>query len=547
MHYTIRIWEVKFLDVNNLLLFMDTLFKTALYKTRDADTAEELTQDTYLHTLTALSKGKQIDNPKAYMLSVMNNLFFMKLRQKYKLNTVYYDELPIESVYDESGFDAIIQSEEAKMVRRELAFLAKTYRDVMVLYYMKNRSVTEIAEMLSIPKGTVLSRLDSGRKIVRKGVETMEEYGNNSYQPEILAISINGRTGQNGEPFSCVKNSMDQNILIVAYKEPLTVTEISKTLGVPMAFVEESVDSLVKSELMKQIGTKVATDFVICSPEDRRRSVETGKRFANETFELANPVFLSMVEQYQAIGGFSSYNETQLYIQAVLSCRQSYIWRIEEGVTGRKTIDFEDYPDRPNYGKWLACGGLYPTGFGDDGERSKYANSGRSGTDDINEYIKASIEWDTAVGHTQQAKFKYSLSQRERALLIDAVRTDTVNAFQAELLPDFEKYGFIKTVNGKKIPAVPYITKEEDKRFFEIEREAGKAFCDACLDKAVKICRENPIRYPAHITMAPDWIYTEPMDLPMAYVYEAANRGIITLEADKSYPVMYIVTGSSFQ
>ena len=88
---------------------------------------------------------------------------------------------------------------------------------------------------------------------------------------------------------------------------------------------------------------------------------------------------------------------------------------------------------------------------------------------------------------------------------------------------------------------------EEDKRFFEIEHEAGKAFCDACLDKAVKVCKENPIRYPAYITMAPDWIHTEPMDLPMAYVYEAANRGIITLETDKSYPVMYIVTGSSFQ
>ena len=485
------------LDTNELLAYMGLLYKTALTKTRDAEKAEDLVQDTYLHTLAALSAGTKIQNPKAYMLSVLNNRFFMDLRQKYNMSVMYYDEGPDTLSCESNLSDAVIQSEEAESVRRELAYLSKTYRDVMVLYYMKGQSVTQIADTLSIPKGTVLSRLDMGREKVRKGVEAMQAYQPNSYQPETLNIGINGRMGQNNEPFSNIKNAMDQNILIIAYQKPLLVSEIAQHLGIPMAFIEDAVEQLVAAQLMKRVGTKVATDFVIFGPKEREKSLELCKDFAADTFDEVNPVFMRMMERYEEdIRGFSAYNQTQLYIQAVLSSRQSYIWRLEEAVTGEKSMNFSDYPDRPNYGKWIASGSRYPYGYEFDDERSKYAVSGRSGVDDVNEYICSSIEWDTAVGRTHLAQFKYSLSQKERTLAIDAVRTDSVNAFQAELLPDLERHGFIKSENGRKVPAVPYITKEENAHFFAIESEAGQAFCDACLEKAVSVCRANPRIYP---------------------------------------------------
>lgn len=370
----------------------------------------------------------------------------------------------------------------------------------------------------------------------------MKTYQTNSYQPEKLTIGIDGRLGQNKEPFSCVNNSIEQNILIITYEKPLSVSEIAQAIGVPMAFVEENVEKLVDSQLMKRVGTKVATDFVILDLKDRKKSLELCKAFAAETFDTVHPIFMHMIEQYQDIREFSVYNQTQRYILAVLSARQSYIWRLEEAVIGKKSVDFSDYPDRPNYGKWVASGLRYPYSYNFNDERSKYAVSGRCGVDNINETILSLTEWDTPIGHTHLAKFKYSLSEKERALAIDAVRTDSVNAFQAELIPDLERLGFIKEDNGKKIPAIPYITKEENTRFYEIESEAGKAFCDACLEAAVKVCRDNPIPYPKHISFVPDFIHTEcMMDLPMAYVYEAAKRGIIVLEPNRAYPVMYFV------
>ena len=92
------------------------------------------------------------------------------------------------------------------------------------------------------------------------------------------------------------------------------------------------------------------------------------------------------------------------------------------------------------------------------------------------------FEWDMCVGHTHRANFKYDLSEMEQALAIDVLRTDSVNAFQAELIADLESQGFIKDESGRNVPAVTYITKEENARFFEIESEAGKAFCHTCLE-----------------------------------------------------------------
>ena len=529
------------MDINDFLPHMDTLYKSALIQSRDENLARELVQETYLYTLEALAKGATIQNPKAYLQSVLRNRFFMHLRQKYKLSTMTMGDLPQE-LPDAADFGALERSQEAEAIRRELAFLSHTYREVMVRYYMKNQSVAHIAQALSIPKGTVLSRLDMGRKKVKEGIENMENYTENSYRPEILTLGMNGRTGHNGEPFTCVRSAMDQNILIVAYEKPLTVQEIARALGTPMAFVEESVEKLLSAQLMKREGKKVATDFFISSWEDELKALAVAKVFARETFDRANPVIMSAVEKYGQIPGFAAFNPTQKYLCAVLSMRLAVSWRVFEAATGLEGQDLEDYPDRPNYGKWVAMGNRYAHNYAGSGELGKYSLSGRSNQDEINDYIYYTSEYNSAIGPINNVNFKYSQSVRERAQLIDAVRTGTVNAFQAELLPDMIRYGFIREANGKMTPAVPYITQADDQTFHNIERETGEAFCRIFLDDLVKMCDDNKVPYPKRIPFADEFAYGLPLDyLPMAYVYEAAAQGIITIEPDKHYPVMYLV------
>ena len=98
------------MDIDELLCHMDLLYKTALTKTRNADLAEDFVQETYLHALSALAKGTKILNPKAYLLSVLRNRFFMDLRKRYKISTIYYDEMP--DVYKRQGRDPAGQGDE---------------------------------------------------------------------------------------------------------------------------------------------------------------------------------------------------------------------------------------------------------------------------------------------------------------------------------------------------------------------------------------------------------------------------------------------------
>jgi RNA polymerase sigma-70 factor (ECF subfamily) len=92
----------------------------------------------------------------------------------------------------------------------------------------------------------------------------MESYAKQSYEPEKLHVTCSGRSGLNGEPYSLANNDLViQNILISAYNEPVTESELSKAIGIPAAYIEPIVQKLVDNELMKRTGNKVYTDFII--------------------------------------------------------------------------------------------------------------------------------------------------------------------------------------------------------------------------------------------------------------------------------------------
>ena len=526
--------------MEKFLAHMDTVYKAALLKTRDEHLAEDLTQETFLHTLNAISKGVEIENPRAYLLSVLHNRFFMVLREKYKFSTVYYGDMPLD-IPLEADFSKLERSEDAETIRKALAFLSYTYREVMVRYYMKNESVNEIANALSIPKGTVLSRLDVGRKKVKEGMTKMEKYNESSYRPQKLSLSITGKTSQKDEPFSCVKGLLEQNILTVAYEKPLTTEEIAHTMGIPTAYVEDSVDKLIDAQLLKRDGKKVATDFVIISLDDRYKAAETSKAFAKDTFDKVHATVTKAVKQYEEIPGFMEFNDVQKYACAVFSMdagASSDLYDATVGASGWSR--FSEIPDRPNFGKWLVGGFLQGHDSIKVNKNMDLGVSGRLAYDDIrNENLEMAYEWDTTIGRTHQADFKFAFSFLERALLIDAVKNNTVNGLQAELLPDMMRLGFIKEENGVKMPAIPYLSQADKQTFHEIENELGKAFCTACLDDFVKVCKTNKIAYPKCISAVMPIILTLPLTyISMAYVYEAAERGFISIEEGKNYPVM---------
>lgn len=197
------------MNKNDLQEYVDYLLQTAMYKVDNISDAEDLVQETLLAALHAIEYGRIIDNPKSWLVTVLHRKFYDKLRLKYRLPMVSID-IADDIRHDDLVYERLEQSIDADNIRRCLAYLTELYRDVMVRYYMHGESVKQIATALNIPENTVKSRLDTGRKHIRKEF-AMENYTKQSYEPENLWLSNSGQCGINNEPFSLVGSDKMQN------------------------------------------------------------------------------------------------------------------------------------------------------------------------------------------------------------------------------------------------------------------------------------------------------------------------------------------------
>ena len=129
-----------------------------------------------------------------------------------------------------------------------------------IMYYFENKKSTEIAEALNLKSSTVRWYLGEVRKQLKVGIEEKQDYL--SYEPKYLECVVSGIMYD--ETLAGLKdNLLTQNIAVVCYGEPLSLTEISKRLGVAAAYIEGLLEKLVHMDYIKVIGTKYQTNFFI--------------------------------------------------------------------------------------------------------------------------------------------------------------------------------------------------------------------------------------------------------------------------------------------
>ena len=164
------------------LPFMDALFNLALNLTRNRKDAEDLVQEAYLRAYRFFDSYQPSTNIKAWLFRILRNTFINRYRAaKIRPEEVDFDK--VEMVYERLVDDAFLQSrqpvspEQAVMdgvldaeVQQAMDALPEEYRTVVVLALAEEMSYKEIAGALSIPLGTVMSRLHRGRKLLQKSL-----------------------------------------------------------------------------------------------------------------------------------------------------------------------------------------------------------------------------------------------------------------------------------------------------------------------------------------------------------------------------------------
>lgn len=338
-------------------------------KTNTDEDAEDLSQDICLEVLKVIHSGKQIENLNAFVWSVSNHTFCNWLRKKKHGSTAYLTEL-IAS--EENIEEEYIQREQKNLLRRELAMMSGNYRKAIVMHYFDNMSCEEIGHALGKSTGTIKWWLHDARIVIEKGMNTMREYGEKSYRPGILFMSCTGHPGSNLEPIICAKRKSAQNILLAAYREPITVTDLSEELGISAPYIEDEVEYLVENQLMKEVSKgKYQTDFVILPGQN--------PDVANNIYKAVFPEYYNrlivFLESRKDIltsarfntAGFKWERLLWVYIHIITDIAVNQ-YRFGNNIA----VKYEDIPLRPNGGKWIALGYNNGLGFEEKKKWEKY-------------------------------------------------------------------------------------------------------------------------------------------------------------------------------
>src|SRR6266853_4909331 len=153
----------------------DSLYNFARWIARDSDDAEDLVQETYLKALRSFASFQPGTNFRAWIFQILRNTFLSSRSKLERRMTVAMDSeedfpvLPATSVTPES---LLIERSGNDAVRCAIEHLPVIFREVILLCDVEDTSYREIAEILSIPIGTVMSRLARARKAVRESLRS---------------------------------------------------------------------------------------------------------------------------------------------------------------------------------------------------------------------------------------------------------------------------------------------------------------------------------------------------------------------------------------
>ena len=165
---------------SDAMQYAPQLFSTALRMTRSRSDAEDLVQETYIKGWRSFHTFQEGTNLRAWLFRIMTNTYINKYNAKKRKGTeVELDDIEELFLYkrlgsiDQSQLSSSAEDQMLELftddeVKNALEELPEDFRVPVLLSDVDGFSYKEIAEMLEIPIGTVMSRLHRGRKAMQK-------------------------------------------------------------------------------------------------------------------------------------------------------------------------------------------------------------------------------------------------------------------------------------------------------------------------------------------------------------------------------------------
>jgi RNA polymerase sigma factor (sigma-70 family) len=152
--------------------WQEPIWKYVRRQVGDPDAAKEITQEAWIRVLRGIHQLRDGAKLRAWLFGIARRTLMDRLRQQYAAPAATeadIAELPAEETSDDI-------EERLMAMHHQLTMLPIVEREVLTLFYLRELSLEEVAEILAVPVGTVKSRLFRARTILRLELKSKGEH-----------------------------------------------------------------------------------------------------------------------------------------------------------------------------------------------------------------------------------------------------------------------------------------------------------------------------------------------------------------------------------
>ena len=145
--------------------YVDKIYRFVYLKVSGQEVAEDITSKVFLKGWEAFQKqGLEIKNPSAFLYQIAKNSVIDHYREKGRSKVVSIDVSPQIADPGTDAQDKAILSADLGVVKTAIQKLKKEYQDIIIWHYLEDMPITNIAELLNKPAGTIRVSLHRGLK-----------------------------------------------------------------------------------------------------------------------------------------------------------------------------------------------------------------------------------------------------------------------------------------------------------------------------------------------------------------------------------------------
>ena len=325
---------LKSIDDND---FLQKVYQFSYRRCNTSHEAEDLCSDIILNVISAVKKTESVDNFYAFVWTVARRVYSdfcekrSKTRKRLSSENDYSDFSESDNQID-SFIEETSDREALNKIFAEISFLSRAYREVMVLYYLDEMKVKDIAKKLGINETTVKQRLFFARNTVRKEVETMNER-NLSLKPVSLAFIGTGNPSGN-DPRTKAERILSQNLVYACKDKAKSAKELSDELCVPMPYIEDELDIQLKGEngnygLLRKMGDKYISNVIIVENSEFDKAGEIYTKHLDELCEKLKKHLQSHREEFLNFPYLSRQTDMRFVLWTLIN---ESVWHLKERV-----------------------------------------------------------------------------------------------------------------------------------------------------------------------------------------------------------------------